>query len=67
MSVIIYAILLLFFANAQNFLNSNADYLNVFLSNEEKEKGGAILEMLLVITYPGARALKRLIFHKTQE
>ena len=53
-------------ANVQNF--SNAEYdLNVFLSNEAKEKGGAILEMLLVITYPGARALKRLIFLKTQE
>ena len=52
----------------QSFINSNAYYdLNVFLSNEEKEKGGAILEMLLVITYPGARALKRLIFLKTQE
>ena len=52
-------------ANVQNFSNSNAEYdLNVFLSNEAKEKGGAILEMLLVITYPGARALKRLIFPK---
>ena len=52
-------------ANVQNLRNSNADYdLNVFLSNEEKEKGGAILEMLLVITYPGARALKKLIFLK---
>ena len=55
-------------ANVQNFSNSNAEYdLNVFLSNEAKEKGGTILEMLLVITYPGARALKRLLFHKTQE
>ena len=50
-------------ANVQNFSNSNAEYdLNVFLSNEAKEKGGAILEMLLVITYPGERALKILIF-----